>query len=248
MSSPDAKDARYEAVDPRMCRHCNCYPQEHDDFGICPSNGTGQQPSATEYRCLNSTCGSRRNPNKVGDGVLSCPRCGHAVELVQPAASAEKAVGEVFRFSPCLASIGDRPVEAFMHYAAPGEQSYVRSEDYDALRASLAVKDDVIYTLDQACTRFGAELDALRASLAEREGEIETARRTGAYWKDELLAANATIAAKDKRIAELEKDAARYRWLRDHTRGGDDIVARHNDDPLGLDAAIDAALADGVMA
>lgn len=68
-----------------------------------------------------------------------------------------------------------------------------------------------------------------------------------AYGSDYIrLDRAAEIAARaDARIAELERDAARYRWLRECDIAGDRAV--HNGDELregdSLDAAIDAARA-----
>lgn len=66
----------------------------------------------------------------------------------------------------------------------------------------------------------------------------------------EMRSLRATIDARDKRIAELERDAARYRYLRDRDldtinvggvfagRVPENVVVNGED----LDAAIDAAL------
>jgi transcriptional accessory protein Tex/SPT6 len=56
---------------------------------------------------------------------------------------------------------------------------------------------------------------------------------------DEILAQNSKAHA---RIAELEKDAARYRWLRNDTSLDIMQYGRYLDAPKDIDAAIDEAL------
>ena len=49
------------------------------------------------------------------------------------------------------------------------------------------------------------------------------------------------LSAANARIAELEKDAARYRWLREHSTQPAEPWSTHSN-PESLDDAIDAAL------
>lgn len=62
-----------------------------------------------------------------------------------------------------------------------------------------------------------------------------------------ITAFNRKLAEAQSRIAELEKDAARYRWLRQWANRGDELAAlnlKEPETPEDIDAAIDAALKD----
>ena len=76
-----------------------------------------------------------------------------------------------------------------------------------------------------------------------RLAEADAAVKRGDYWKAEHLAGNAKIDALAARLAEAERDAARYRWLRDSPVEEVDCALLDRI-PTEWDAAIDAARAD----
>lgn len=68
-----------------------------------------------------------------------------------------------------------------------------------------------ITTSQDVISRLHDKIDELEARL-----EIDHS-----HPYDGIAARDATIKAQDERIAELEKDAARYRWLRNRMLGVD---------------------------
>ena len=84
------------------------------------------------------------------------------------------------------------------------------------------------------------ELSAARSALAEKERELE---RVTALHKGLMAEADKRLNDAEARAGEAEKDARRYRYLRDVR---DDMLwcsEETQDDPSAFDAAIDAALA-----
>ena len=64
-------------------------------------------------------------------------------------------------------------------------------------------------------------------------------------WRAHIECAHAAIVSANARIAELEKDAARYRWLRDVAWDEPEALASDGDwcfDAKNLDKIVDAAM------
>ena len=51
--------------------------------------------------------------------------------------------------------------------------------------------------------------------IGRLQADLSDARKSTDFWKAEYLAGNDLIEQQAARIKELEKDAERYRWLRD---------------------------------
>ena len=96
------------------------------------------------------------------------------------------------------------------------------------------------------------ECEKLRETILTLTTKLEAAERRSEYWKANHLAGNAVITEQATQIEALEKDAARYRWLRSNSVGPSQIWELLSDDcspPVmtlkamhDLDAAIDAAI------
>jgi hypothetical protein len=109
---------------------------------------------------------------------------------------------------------------------------------------------------DDACSgsnaRLASDYNALAAQRDEglaREAELQRRLETAeATIKEGVYATD--YEALQQRLAEAEKDAARYRFLRDGDRGGleywdDEVMACHTEDTLlgkSLDSAVDNAI------
>jgi hypothetical protein len=63
---------------------------------------------------------------------------------------------------------------------------------------------------------------------------------TPVYWR---TPEQAVIDALEQEVAELRKDAERYRWLRDVASGGDWEHIGQTTDPTNTDARIDECMA-----
>ena len=85
---------------------------------------------------------------------------------------------------------------------------------------------------DQGLTQWCAEAEALRRERDELQGDLAETRIA-------LATAECRERVAKSERDELLKDANRYRWLREHT----DVAWPGVTGPIGLDAAIDAALA-----
>jgi len=88
---------------------------------------------------------------------------------------------------------------------------------------------------DQVCDTAADAIKALRQQVAELEGEAMTRSQDDGKLERE-------IERLQGQVAELEKDAARYRWLRDYKRGllGGLFFNCREDE---IDAAIDEDIA-----
>lgn len=106
-------------------------------------------------------------------------------------------------------------------------------------------------------TDTGALIKQLRehARFHDREAKISEVGSIGRMWHNDdaaiLRQAADELDAARARIAELEKDAGRYRWLRENARPDDvwyeEVVLRFDGPDLdgfdNLDEIIDAAMA-----
>ena len=91
------------------------------------------------------------------------------------------------------------------------------------------------------------ECEKLRETILTLTTKLEAAERRSEYWKAEHLAGNSVIAEQSAQIEALEKDAARYRWLKENKAHNNTHCWHFQKWPLILglltiDAAIDAAI------
>jgi len=108
-----------------------------------------------------------------------------------------------------------------------------------------------------AAPQLLSELLAYRARDAETAKGLASIRRYDPQYHDASMETNRDgdwvkyedveklTASRDAAVAELEKDAARYRWLRDNWHGGNGCWCDPEKAPADLDAAIDAAFRQG---
>ncbi|WP_434456548.1 hypothetical protein JQR85_13745 [Stutzerimonas urumqiensis] len=105
----------------------------------------------------------------------------------------------------------------------------------------IALDDYLIQAMD-ARDALAAENERLRkdraACWAEFKALVKSSNDTGRYLHDEIERLTA-------RVAELERDAGRYRWLRGRLPGSAYRIAGviYSEGGDGVDAAVDAAMA-----
>jgi len=104
-----------------------------------------------------------------------------------------------------------------------------------------------------SCSYFCLKESCIKAQRAELREEVAMLRKTWADARTDLTTEAIENIGLRKRIAELEADAGRYRWLREtatqktaydvYGNGGLWVFGVHSDDNrLTFDAAIDAAM------
>jgi hypothetical protein len=112
----------------------------------------------------------------------------------------------------------------------------------ERLNAGIAVCDRRLPT---ARTQQDIEVALVfREILVETRDEIERLGRELTEARDGFKEAMSDHADTLDRLAEAERDAARYRWIRSPQSGQAGWWhVKFNDDPAKIDAAIDAAMA-----
>lgn len=104
------------------------------------------------------------------------------------------------------------------------EYSVVPSQDYDALERDRDAKTKRMWELGKECDALAARVERAEHALAIERGKLEAAdalvESLQNRWASRPLSVEDTAALEAEndrlaaRVAELEKDAARYRWLR----------------------------------